>query len=1553
MSTTTLEDSAPKVPGAPALRTRLDSWARLLAHPRAVSILLVIVVLLGAWFRFHGLDWDSGRHLHPDERFLSTTTNDLKWPDNLSTYFDPNSSTLSPYALPNMGLFVYGTLPVYLVKWLSILINQNNYDNLTLVGRALSGLFDIAAVLILFLIGRKLYGRVVGLVAASLLALSVLNIQLSHFYAVDTYANLFIVATMYFLISATMTGRWLDFALGGIMLGLGLASKISVFTLAVPILVGVGIDYYRRSRDNDPRAALEQSLVRLVTLVVLAMLTFRVLQPIAFAGPGFWNWTFNPRWITDIVKQQNTVNGLDDLPWVQQWTNRSMAFPLYNIVVWGLGLPLGVASIAGYVLVVYELIRKKKLEHLLPVVYVTATFIYHAATFIKFMRYFLPLYPFLVLFAAYLLVWLWQRAHVASAALADAPMALENPPQPSEEAPVRPSLWSRVRSRLRLSRGLALGIGILVVGGTLLYAMAFSTIYSRTNTRVAASRWIFQHVPAGSVLANEHWDDWLPIGGLDGKTSYGTGGLYHSVEMANYDDDTPAKLDKTVNNLANADYIILSSARLSASIPRLPMRYPMMTRYYQLLFAGKLGYQRVAEFTSYPTLFGIQIPDESAEEAFSVYDHPVVQIFKKSPNFDANTVRHELGDGINWQAVVHLTPLQASQAPNGLMLSSALEAQYQQAATWSSAEVSAGNLGSRVPVLAWFIVLELIGLFAVPPTLIAFKSLADRGFAFAKAVGLLIVAWGAWLLASLRIAPFTWWAILIVLLLLAIGSALLLMRRWAQLMRFLQARWQLLLIEELLFWIFFAGLLAIRMHNPDLWHPAMGGEKPMDLAYLTAIVRTPYFPSYDPWFAGGYINYYYFGMVLVATLIHLTGMVPTTAYNLAEPTFFALTALGGFCVALSLAQLLKADGRPAEGRHLLGVSTTVLLAGVCGALFVTMIGNLAQLKLLAEAILNLSTLPAAGSSVLGIVARFTDGLSHWLGGEKLPIRIEWWYWNATRVIPPAQGEAGPINEMPFFTFLFADLHAHALALPYTLLTLGLSLNVVRGAWRQHVQPSLRAWWRDAEEIAVLALLALTIGALWPMNTWDFPTYTLIAAAALAVREYARRRRVDWAGAWAVARRLAVVVAGGWLLFLPFHQNYASAYFGAELWKGSRTPLWAYLLIHGFFLFVLTSWMVIELIYGRGHNAIVRSLQLNLRYWKRRRRVQYLFGLLARPARYFSLAVNLSHLAVGIVIAIFVLDPVVGLALALALLAAFLLFSRRPNATRQFLLCMIGLGLLLTALVEVVVLKGDISRMNTVFKFYLQVWVLWAVASAGVLPQLASRFKLERRRKVVKPKFEVPEGSAWTPEVAAQYAALQQAPRAPGARRWWWAFGLLLAACLLYPITAIPHRMSDRFQNSTSVTLDGTAYMRTSVYPDDGRPVVLEYDREAMDWLRQNVQGMPTIVEANTPLYRWGSRISIYTGLPTVIGWDWHQKQQRSVLPGQLIDQRLADVKTIYNTTDINQALQLLQQYHVSYIYVGQLERLYYDPNGLQKFATPNAAWSIVYQNAQVQIYQVH
>ena len=1498
--------------------------SNLLERPWVVYGALITVLILAALLRFNGLNWDEGHHQHPDERFLSTVTNDLQWPENFKDYFNPDVSTLSPYTNPNMGLYVYGTLPVYIVKWVAIHLNKNNYDSITQVGRVVSGLFDIGSILLVFLIGKKLYGRKIGLLAAVLLSFSVLNIQLSHFFTVDTFANLFILATIYFLLRTHESGRWLDSVLTGLMFGLGLASKLSVFTLVVPILVIAGFDFYRRARNSDLQSAIEFSLTRTLTIFAVALLTFRIIQPIAFAGPGFWNWSLNPKWLEDIVEQQKITRGQTDLPWVQQWTGRSIAFPLYNILLWGMGLPLGLASFAGLALAAYELIRFRKFEHLIPVTYIGVTFLYHAVTFIKFMRYFLPIYPFLILLGAYFVFWLWDRA------TADAP-------HPAGEAEARSKIhWSERIRRVVTSRYVLIPVIVLVVAGTFLYAWAYNSIYDRPNTRLAASRWMQQNIPAGSTRANEHWDDWLPIGGVDGISSYGDGGLFKSVEMRNYEDDNPDKLNWMVDNLTQADYIILSSNRLYDSIPRLPMRYPLTTRYYELLFSGKLGYERVKEFTSYPSLLGIQIPDQSAEESFSVYDHPRVQIFKKTAAFNPDEVRRLLGEGIAWESVVHLTPLQASAAPNELMLTGRELMHYKQVAQGSSSEVNENDWGSHYPILAWFLLLEVIGLLALPVTLTTFGRLADRGFIFSKSIGLLIIAWGSWMVASLEIAPFSWWVILLCALIFGVISFFVTRSRWNALKLFLRSNWRHLLAEEIGFWLFFALLLFIRLRNPDLWHPGLGGEKPMDLAYLTAITRTPFFPSYDPWFTGGYINYYYFGFVLVASLIHLTGIVPYIAYNLAVPTFFAMTAMGGAVVALNFAASRQ-----------IGIKR-LLITALCGALFVAVIGNLAQVKLIFNGVRDLSsiTIPENASATTKL-AQFTDGLGQWMLKRQLTsIRMEWWYWNSTRVIPAAPGEAGPINELPFFTFLFGDLHAHMMALPFTLLVLALALNVVRTP-RDDLEP----WWKDPVELLTLFLLALTTGALWTINTWDFPTYTLLVGAALTLRAYAMRGRLDLTALWTAALQFILVVIGGRLLYQPYFSNYAGSNFGAEIWKGSQTPLYAYLLIHGFFLFVIASYLIAELYYGHGHNAVVRMVRLRLAYWRYPSRLRAHLNHLTQRKSAYQLARDASSVALAICILALLIKPVIGLVLLLVLLSALLLFSRHPDPVRQFLLCMIGLGLILTAMVEIVVLKGDISRMNTVFKFYLQVWVLWAVSSAVVLPQIAARLRSDRTtEKVTIP--EPAEGDAWTPQIAAAYERSHGTQSNTGSVVWWTAFSLLLAACFLYPLTAAPVRMKDRFPDSKSTTLDGTAYMRTSTYYDDGRPVPLDADRKAMEWLRQNVRGIPTIAEASTPLYRWGSRVSIYTGLPTIIGWDWHQKQQRSILPGEIVDRRIQDMNAIFTSTDPQILKQLIDRYDVQYIYVGPLERIYYAGDGINKFDQPSGLWSQVYENDQVKIFKV-
>src|SRR5262249_25209439 len=162
----------------------------------------------------------------------------------------------------------------------------------------------------------------------------------------------------------------------------------------------------------------------------------------------------------------------------------------------------------------------------------------------------------------------------------------------------------------------------------------------------------------------------------------------------------------------------------------------------------------------------------------------------------------------------------------------------------------------------------------------------------------------------------------------------------------------------------------------------------------------------------------------------------------------------------------------------------------------------------------------------------------------------------------------------------------------------------------------------------------------------------------------------------------------------------------------------------------------------------------------------------------------------------------------------------------------------------------------------------------------------------------------------------------------------------------------RFDPSLGPGLDGEAYLGRAVVHDQGREFPLAWDAGGIRWLREHVAGSPVVLEASVPPYRWGSRVSVYTGLPTVLGSASHERQQRAACPGDPVGRRLAAVSTIYTSTDVAAALRLLRRYDVRYVYVGPLERLYHGGPGLDKFESAPEHFERVYENPGVRIYRV-
>jgi uncharacterized membrane protein len=250
-------------------------------------------------------------------------------------------------------------------------------------------------------------------------------------------------------------------------------------------------------------------------------------------------------------------------------------------------------------------------------------------------------------------------------------------------------------------------------------------------------------------------------------------------------------------------------------------------------------------------------------------------------------------------------------------------------------------------------------------------------------------------------------------------------------------------------------------------------------------------------------------------------------------------------------------------------------------------------------------------------------------------------------------------------------------------------------------------------------------------------------------------------------------------------------------------------------------------------------------------------------------------------------------------------------------------------------------MNTVFKFYMQVWAIFSLAGGAALAVLFQHWR------------------SWIPDWRGPWAA---------------ALALLVLGGLTYPLSAIPARAADRWPGIANppVTLNGMDYMlgeaanvrpdydpaQGAVYDDNGSKLQLGYDYAGIRFMQQNVIGTPTIVEGIRGEYRWTGRYSVYTGLPAVASWSWHVRQHLSLMDPVIVERRIDEVNAFYDTPDPQAALAFLEKYQVSYIIVGDMERSFYAPQGLDKFPVLAAqgdikeVFSLQGDAGGIQIYQV-
>ncbi len=1543
------------------LASSLTAFAK--AHWFTAAVLAFITVT-GLALRLENVNWDHGQHLHPDERFLSMVTSDIRFPDSPGQYFNSSESPLNPYN--HTGSFVYGTLPLFLNKaiaewmdrdadgtthvsadivrgllgWMGIGLERDDgslvFDaeyNSNLVGRVLSALVDMATVLLVFELGRVLWDRRVGLLAAALLSWTVLHIQYSHFFGSETFLAFFVTAVVYGSVRIWKYGNAWNYLLTGVALGCALATKLSaVPVLALPGLAIVGRTLpqfkalFEQVRENRrlgnsvvPIRIDGSALLRPVGLgvgiLLVAGIVFRIAQPYAFEGPGFFDVfrldlslredvlslralvrleflrpthyiAFSEAYKRDIGGLLNQQSGADFPPNIQ-WIGRTpYLFPLSNLVLWGLGLPLALASFGGLAYTGWRIVRRRDFTGFLLLFWAVFFFWFIARGFNPTMRYFLPIYPTLVLLGAYGLLRLWEIG--------------EREPSPTVTGMLLS--WPAIRGAARF-------LVIACVAGTALWALAFTGIYRQDISRVQASRWIGEHLPPGTVLTSNEWDDGLPLS-LPGVNP----AQYEYVQLKPYAEETPEKIRELVDGLARADYVIESSNRIYGSIPRAPARYPVTTLYYRYLFDGSLGFEKVAEFTNYPRLFGLEIPDQGAEEAFTVYDHPKVTIWKKTRTFSRERALGLLMPE-RAETAVQMTPKEA--AKNALQLRPEQLEKQQRGGTWTDI-FDARSFANDHPLIVWFAVVELLGFAMLPLGTILFRSLPDRGYLLTKPLGFVVFAYLVWGPVSFGLVDFTRpvvFGVFVAVLLFGVVTRSL----WGpQLRELLRERWRSLLLAEALFIAAFLAAFGVRLANPDLWHPFRGGEKPMEMAYLNAVTRSTTMPPYDPWYAGGYINYYYYGQFMTANVIKLTGILPEIAFNLALPTYFAFTAGLVASITYNLVETARRSIRRAPGFQRIPAWSSLWAAGL--AIFLVLLaGNfrgMAQgLDRLSEASPWQSKVPLVGPMLDvagGTWKLITDG------------DIPYDYWDPSRAIhltPDQQGQTAPITEFPMFTFMFADLHAHLMVMPVSLLSLAVGLAAILSAREAKNWHRAR---RLALEWGFVALLGLLVGTARWTNTWDFPTFGLLAASSLFIAQWRADRGLSLPTLAMSLLKSAAVLGVSLALFEPASRHFlapATGFHRAE----QTTQLDDYLWHFGLFVLIASVGLGVWLFRSLGRASSVGTLRAGTGV------SLPLAGLLvALPAVFVFAATQRGRMGVAAL-------AVVMLAVV-AWLAAREVARPKPDAhVRLFVLALLAMAFGLGGGVELFTLKDDITRMNTVFKFYLHAWLLFGIACAVMVWYLLA---------VMRPDLRAREAAR---AAGAWFGALRSYATAGLAT----ALAVTLLGVALYPILALPQRIDERFA-ALPRSINGMTFMQQATFNDfdDMGDLDLSKDYEGILWMRERVEGSPTIMEGVTPGYRWGSRYSIYTGLPAVAGWDWHQRQQRGKF-GYLVTKRQQDVVTFYESAEPAEQVAILDRYDVRYVVLGQLERNYFPGPGLANIeAGLNGRLQKVFDNGSTAIYAV-
>ena len=1375
---------------------------------------LLILFLFSFFIRIIGLNWDDGFLFHPDERAILMHTYEINF-SSLSRgfeIFDASKSSINPQ------WFNYGSLPIYFLKLSSILVgffyNLDIYE-LRYPGRLFSIIIDSLSVVFITILSSFFVSRKWSFLSGIFLTFSVINIQNSHFYTTDIFITFFIIIliiTSYKNIENPTPKISIFLAL---FFSMGLAFKFSFLPSIIPIF----FSYFFVFRSNY---LSRYEFLKLLLIFFFSVICFlAIFQPYMFLDYSTY--------ISHILEQSKMVRGIYDFPYTRQYENTwNYVYQFDQLFKWGLGPILGTICYLGFIYFIFYTYKYKSKLGFMILLWVIIYVIINGNFQVKFMRYFLPVVPFLVLFGTVLLRDLNKKILQFS------------------------KKYFYVRYLLLL----------LLLVPIIHFSISFiNGIYLTDHPAVLASKWLEENNSSKISIVQDHWEESIP-------NSSKINLVHERLELYNMDSED--KFDKIFSNLSSADYYVIFSNRLYGTIPRLEERYPASYLFYEKLFDGSLGFEIVnfqkqsmnwlsinysenyferiniikpEKISNYEDKFLINIDLGFSDESFSVYDHPNVIIFKNNKNytkeqlFDISTITNS---NDNFQFNFFSEDYYKKYLKNNSI---------DEINIFKSQMYQDGNK-DILKVISWIFIISLLGYLSVPIFYKLFINFPDFGFSFYKFFGILSFSYIIWILTSYDFIDFKLTDILFVLMIIFIISFFIYFRNKQEINFYIKRSYKQILTVELLFLLLISLGIIIRIINPDLWHPHRGGEKPMDLAYLNAIVRSFEMPPFDPWFSGYSLNYYYFGQFIVSVLVKLTGIPTNISYNLAIPTFFAYTGSIIFGFSSGFVYLYK-KARDIDANWF----KTPLYIGFFALFSVLIFGNIDGLIQLINIIFDRQD--------------FFD------------------YWRSTRII--SMNSSGlEINEFPFFTFLFADLHAHLLSIPLLISLITVSFIFYYEFFNNNYV---------YKNLIILSYLALITGSIQATNTWDYPISITIVFISIIFSTL-------FSGAQKLEKIRFLVFYGSFyffmtkILFYDFEKNFIMPNLGISF-SSWQTPIFSifqisYLPIIIIFLF---SFIYLKNLFGKR----IFFPKINLRFLRYKILALSIIFIL-----YFSILIILQLFTILLfsILIIFILS------IAVIKLVLF----EGDSKLFLWISLLIFLGLSLPIFTDIFVINDDINRMNTVFKFHFQSWILLNLGVSLLIPIIFQ----EIDKKIIK---------SLTLSLIS----------------------VLVFVGMIYPIYSIKPRILDRFNNDYK-GLDGIDYMKTSTYLQTGSSIDLSSTYFATQWINNNVQGNPIIIEASKDLYTWSSNISINTGLPSVLGWDWHQKQQRSLSP-DMVNLRKKQIDEFYSTNSLQYLEDFLDYYSVELIIFGPIERIHYPDFNIRFNQNMKNKINEIYNNSDFIIYE--